>query len=305
MNLLTRCLPAVVILAGLVGCGSPAKYDETKHDASTAATEASGYWKKDGWWSLPKEASKKIAIAEFTVEYVTNRDAVVGDNQLGLLTVARIAGAGRREYAFDDTLKGTLPSELYESFVSALQQKGYEVVPMSQVAATKGLQSVKVGESGVTKGGGYSHGFTGGDGKQKFEIYPVVGLPRIKDGMFDAGKNAQGITSMMAEVGADTALRVHMRVGLHKGQATAEAGSTISVISGLKAVQNKDKTDYWAKVYGSLHSSRTMYFPDSVVDSKEYEAFKGDVYQVNSSLYRPAVSKLMAGYSVMAVEQIK
>lgn len=262
--------------------------------------EASKHWSRDGY-ERKKVTGKRVAIVEFTVDYITKRDAKVGGNNLGLGMVAGLAGMGKREYEFEESLRTSLPDEIYDKFVAALRAQGFDVVSKEAVANSQAIEGVKEGKAGVEKsGGGYYHGFFGGKGSQKVRIYPVSGLPRIKDGMFDAGKNMQAVTAVMAELGADIGMRVHMRVGLNDGRATAEEGSVISLIGAPKAQTAGGKTQYWAQTWGTMASKKTLKSDDKVVDSKEFEAFKGNVFTVNSALYRSAILDLISRYSDMA-----
>lgn len=334
------CLSAAVLIS-LVGCGAPQKFDESKYStssstggttsssltadskassttaASSSATAAgttpvpasvpgaSSHWKKEGWWSMPKNAGNKIAIVEFTVDYVTSRDKVLGKNQLNLMTVARVAGVGRREYNFDESLKTSLPDQLYAEFVNKLQAQGYEVVSMDEVAAAIERAEMVEGKAGVKKGGTYYHGFLSGGGKQKVQIYPVSGLPRLYDGFFTFGKNARAMGNVMGDLGAGTALRVHMRLGLHNGKATAEAGSSIDVFTGLESYELSGKKNYYCKTFGKIQGHNTLYYDSPVVDEKRFEAFKGNVWDVNSEDYAAAIRKFYPTYAAMGLSFLK
>lgn len=286
----------------LIGCG-PKKYDAAAmSNPGLAVDQAGKYWKKNGWWSMPENAGKKVAIVEFNVEYVLARDHKYGNNQLNLATLARVAGVGRRNYEFPEELKTSLPNELYDMFVAELTRQGFTVVPKATVSAAPALAKVNEGEEGAKKSG------TSESEQGKVQLYSVDGLPRAHAGFlsFNAGGNYQAHAMVVHQVGADIGLRVKMRVGLHKGKATADEQSTIDVITGVSTYEGLGgKLNASAKVIGNVSSKQTLYYEVPVVDDKKFEAFKGDVYVVNADDYRDAISKMFPAFAAMGVHKFQ
>jgi len=109
----------------------------------------------------------------------------------------------------------------------------------------------------------------------------------------------------MQETGSDIALRVHMIVGLHKGQATVDEGSNIQVYAGLKNWGTEARPTWGNKVNGLLVSTKSIYRTEPVIDDKKFEAGKGNVYYVNEGDFKNAVLEIYRPYVVMAVERLQ
>jgi len=178
----------------LMGCGGPKKFDSASlSEPSQARTQSNSYWSKQGWWSLPKDGGRKVAITEFTVQYVTNREENMSRNRLGLLMVAEMTGVGKRKYEFEDGFKAKLPTDLYNTFVKELEAAGFTVAPMSAVTSAAAMDKVSAGEEGARKGMSQGGGFFKSDTKQKGELYSVEGLNRMYGGVMglNEAKHAQ------------------------------------------------------------------------------------------------------------------
>lgn len=321
-------LPVVCCLL-LTGCGEPKAYDGGSSFQSTPSTtgtapvtasnakatttpssavmkEAGKYWKRDGK-KVDVAKTKRVLIAEFGVVFVTSRDHKIGNNSLSLGTMMRIAGVGRREYAFDSQFKASYPTQLYNQFVKQLEAQGYEVIPVEQTLASKAMEGIEVGKAGAKKSGSYYHGFFGGDGSQKVEIYPAAGLDRMGAGFLGFGemKNMKSVNAAMGELKADMALRVLVGVGLHNGKATLEPGSTIRAFSNLKASKMPDGSmTYWPDATTYLTSKETLYYDTPVVDQKKFEAFKGNVWEVNEGQYAAAINHVFPSFATNGIVKL-
>jgi len=310
-SMMMRCSTAVMVVMAMgfgLGCGGPKKFDSASlASPQQVQSQADSYWKKEGWWSLPKESGKKVVISEFVVQYVTDRSENMSNNQLGLLMAAELAGVGKRKYEFEDGFKAKLPTDLYNTFVQELEAAGFTVVPMNQVAQSAALSNITAGEEGARKGMSQGGGLFQSDTKQKGELYSVAGLSRMYAGVMglNEARNVQVQAALMAETGSDIALRVHMIVGLHKGQATVDEGSNLRVYAGLKNWGTESKPNYGSKVSGMLLSSKTIYRTEPVVDDKKFQAGKGNVYQVNEADYRDAVLEIYKPYVAMGVHRLQ
>ena len=325
------CLP---VLAGLLltACNEPEAYNgsssfqstpskqssqstQVQSNTSSASTsasksqisEAGKYWKRDGKKVDPTK-TKRVMIAEFGVVFVTARDHKIGNNSLSLGTMMRIAGVGRREYKFDDAFKISYPTQLYNAFVKQLEADGYEGIPVDTVVASQSLQEIESAKVGGKTRGNYYHGFFGGKGSQKAEIYPAAGLDRMGAGFlgFGEAKNMKAVNNAMGELKADMALRVLIGVGLINGKACLEPGSSIRAFSDLKSSKMPDGSmTYWPQATTTLHSKKTLFYDSPVIDQKKFEAFKGKVWQVNEAQYANAINKIFPSFADMGLIKLE
>ncbi len=269
-------------------------------------SDAGKYWKRDGK-KVDKAKTKRVMIAEFGVVFITSRDHKIGNNTLSLGTMMRIAGVGRREYQFDDAFKVSYPTQLYNAFVKQLEADGYEVIPVDTVVSCKSLQEIETAKVGGKTRGNYYHGFFGGKGSQKAEIYPAAGLDRMGAGFlgFGEAKNMKAVNNAMGELKADMALRVLIGVGLINGKACLEPGSSIRAFSDLKSSKMPDgKMSYWPQAHTTLHSKKTLFYDTPVVDQTKFEAFKGKVWQVNEAQYANAINNIFPSFADMGLMKL-
>lgn len=262
-------------------------------------SEAGKYWKRDGKKVDPAK-TKRVLIAEFGVVFVTNRDHKIGNNSLSLGTMMRIAGVGRREYQYEDSFKINYPTQLYQQFVKQLEAQGYEVIPVQDVLASEAMKKVESAKVGGTTRGSYYHGFFGGDGSQKAEIYPAAGLERMGAGFLGFGEanNMKAVNAAMGELNADMGLRILIGVGLINGKACLEPGSSIRAFSDLKSSKMPNGTiNYWPQVNTTLSSKKTLFYDTPVIDEAKFQAFKGKVWQVNETQYANAINQVFPSFA--------
>lgn len=282
----------------------------TTHSSVTpskaALSEAGKYWKRSGK-KVDVAKTKRVLIAEFGVVFVTSRDHKIGNNSLSLGTMMRIAGVGRREYKFDDTFKANYPTELYKQFVKQLESQGYEVISLEDTLACKALEGIEKGKTGSKKRGNYYHGFFGGKGSQKVEIYPAAGMDAMGAGFlgFGEAKNVKAVNNAMGELNADMGMRVLIGVGLINGKACLEPGSSIRAFSNLKSSKMPDGTmTYWPNTNTTLTSKKTLFYDTPVVDKTQFEAFKGKVWQVNENQYANAINQVFPSFANQSIMKL-
>jgi hypothetical protein len=294
-------------LVVVAGCGGSKQFKtETLNSAEAVDAQAGKYWKREGWWKLPATA-KKVAITEFTVEFVT----AVGTQSegLGIVPIMQMAGVGKKQYQYDEAMMQTLPTELYDLYVQELSKAGFEVVPAQAVREAPSYQKVKLSEEGdktkssSTSGHGWRHHHT-----QRGELYSAHGLVAADDSWFASGKNAINTLNAIGEVGADTGLRVRMKVGLDdKGRATFWPGATVYAFGDVKLSKwsTPEKPAYEFKVSGVMTSKQMLYFSEPVVDSKEFQAFKGDVFHVQGAPFATAVRGVFPQFASLCVYALR
>ncbi|HAI14013.1 MAG TPA: hypothetical protein DCM28_20075 [Phycisphaerales bacterium] len=274
--------------------------------SSADLKEAGNYWKREGK-KVDITKTKRVLIAEFGVVFVTSRDHKIGNNSLSLGTMMRIAGVGRREYKFDDSFKAEYPTQLYNQYVKHLESQGYEVISLEDTLACKALEDIEKGKAGSKKSGNYYHGFFGGKGSQKAEIYPAAGMDQMGAGFLGLGesKNMKAVNAAMGELKADMAIRVLIGVGLFKGQACLEPGSSIRAFSNLKSSKMPNGTmNYWPQSYTTLTSKKTLFYDKPVVDQTEFKAFKGKVWNVNEAQFASAINQVFPKFATQGIMKL-
>jgi len=298
----------LVLAAGLFAfpaCTSKEFQTAGLTDDAQIEQEASQYWKRDGWWKLP-ESAEKVAITEFTVEFVT---ATGVENQgFGLIRMAQELGAGKRAYAYPESTKRDLPETLYGQYVAALEEAGFDVVPVGQVTATEGYQALKTRDEGERVKTSSSQGaLVKQSVRQAGELYSAHGLVARDDGWFNAGGNQQNEVNAVGQAGADTGLRVRVKVGVDKqGRAALYPGSNTFVTSKVEPSKwVKDQDAYMAGMTGGMTSKQTLYFSEPIVSDKEFAAFKGDVYQVDGGQLASAVEEVFPTFARLNIAAMR
>ena len=255
---------------------------------------------------------KRVAISQFSVEFVTENTNKSGASAISVLGALEMAGVGKRKREFAEDFKQQLPNPLYESFVSALKAEGFDVVPVEELQRQPAFADMKRAAAGGEYGQGSRTGnvFSSMRGSEsaKLQVYPVSSLPMLDDSWFNGGDNIRAEWKMAGDTGAQAVIRVRMRVGLDDdGHAVLGGGSTISVAYEPEKQQwqmNKP-ADWIYKQRHSLASQGSMRDDVSVVDSKEFQMFKGDIYQVNGPKFQESVMKMYPTYAHMAAILLK
>ncbi|MBI1370226.1 MAG: hypothetical protein GC162_16440 [Planctomycetes bacterium] len=299
---------AAGMMFGLTSCGPKAFNTASLNTEDDYQSQASTYWKKEGWWSLPA-GTKKIAITEFSVEYVTKTGSQ--DYNAGLIAMAQLAGVGKKEYKFDEQMKQTLPTELYKQYVAELTKRGYEVLPSSALWNTPTYKKITTTEQGGTIKTGQSTGnvFSDRVGRsyQHGQVYVAADTIIVDMGFFASFGNPMGKEmAAVGEAGADTGLHIRIKAGIDdKGRAVLWPGSIIMVYAGVNNANSADNPVYVSKTTGSVVSKEMLYFSDPVINSKEFEAFKGDIYDVQPGPYADAVKKVFPKFAALSIYSMR
>jgi hypothetical protein len=291
------------LAAAVAGCGGPTKYEQAQFsDASAIHKQAGGYWKRDGFWGGLPASVNKVAITEFSVEYVTQNKNKSGASAISILGAAEMMGMGKRKRVFTEEFKEQFPARMYEGFVAALKEEGIEAAPMEAVTghpAFKELSGAKPGKS---------FGASGKYNSAKIEVYPVAGLPVVDDGWFKGVGNAKAEAALVYETGSQAGLRVRIRVALDDdGRAVLDAGSTIRAIyDPQKTTAGFDKqTVYYMKGSGTTWSKAAMRDDVPVITAKEFKAFQGDVYTIDGPKFEASILRMYPAYARMAAATLR
>lgn len=189
-------LTALLAFTGCAGTSAPS----VSGDVLDVSALAKDFWRVD----VPTEKSKgppakRIAIVEFTVEYVED-------------------GAN-----FSRSMELELPGVLYQGFVQTLPEfdrYSLALADVSDSAAYARLSGTRLDDVQILPAS------AGGDVATR--RCPVDGLLALDDG--DAKTDA-AIVDLLDELEADEALQVRLRVGIRDGRASIEKGSSFRGVS--------------------------------------------------------------------------
>ena len=253
-------LPFFLVLAGCAG--TPERVN-VKSLQSRSSVER---WAKKFWDVVdsPKASGAKkpkVAIAEFSINYVGNtQDSATQDVNLS------------RGLAVE------LPSILYQAFVDTMLEFDAEAIPLESVsesAAYARLQGTQLSDIDLVEGNITDY------------TYPVDGLRVIQS---DQSRAQEALTSLLAEVGADTVLQVRLKVGLHGGHAVIAKGSTFRVT-------NKHGT-------GLLKSKMAVISEGPVLD-RNAQKLDSSTLHINSAHFTKEVQEVFRPYISMALHVTK
>lgn len=281
MNALKRkfaIMAAAICMLALVGCATnPGQGPVVASAVSTPeqmAQQAKGFWLNHNVPPFHRSSSRKVALAELTVEFVTDRLEMARDANLSAPYV-------RRSTDFGEGLKLELPGMLYQMLEEEGDMNLIAIPVVAEANAYQRLKGTQMGERAIS----YRLGVVGSDaGRPKqASLYTVDGLRVIDPTQDDVEKIS---SDLLKELGADVVFRIRLRVGVYQGRATIEAGSVIDVVGPSQV--------------GDLESMRTLISDDDVLDVSAGQAASQPVYTVNSAKFRDAVRRLVVPYLTMA-----
>jgi hypothetical protein len=291
--MITRAAGLTVIAMVMIGCHqAPTSFDPAASESALAAEE---YWQAVDIDQIHASPVRRVIITEFNVEFVKDRLTSMnsqGESVVGApdLTGVSLIGLGRQQLALDLRTKSVMAGDLYWQFVRLLQSAGYEVVTKVAIRASEQYQQFHAAQPGSGSLLTLFNivGTDTGTPKQ-FEVYPAHGLKAITgvDGVESVEEAEQ---RLLDELDADLSLRVRFRVGLYGAHATVEAGSLIRAATRSGA--------------GGLVARRSLVNTDPVVANSEFQLLAGEVYTVDSLVYRQSVAQVFDAYAGMAIEQL-
>jgi hypothetical protein len=283
---------SVVLVLAIFFAGCHAAPKSMPDPDKLATAPASEYWKAD---RVPQiRAGAKLAILEFSVEYVTEKIESPTESQPEIFAadygaagfVLTSAGVGKKTLSLDKELMASLPNEFYSVFVDELREAGYEVVPTETLRAAKSFKYFKSFKPGFSHAGQRLNPMGADTGNIKAtKVHPADGLIVLKN----AGRMriADAEASLAQELGADAVMRVRFRVGLFRGRPTIEAGSKITVTT--------------IGATGSIHSTRSIVSEKCICEKGSFRFFRGLVYTPDVAQYRECLVPMFPWYSRMAV----
>ncbi len=301
----SRFTAVTAVAMGLLlgGCYSaPSHVAALKLDAPEGlVVQAPKYWDAKGLSTQAFAARPKVAIVEFSVEYVVEKRLglfgsrpVADAGEISLTGgVADIVGFGRETFELDDATMQSLPAAIQPHFEQRLTDAGFEVLSADRVTKSAAFKTL----AGPKPGALYPilfHNLFGSDtGRPKeIRIYPASNL-KILDGDSQAQRTA--VREILAQCGADIGLIVRVRVGADDGYASIEQDSEIRVISAGEP----------GAPAGRLTAMRSILSDATITKTDGFELFSGSVTRADPALYKAELSSIVGPFMGMAITTLR
>ncbi|MEW6251584.1 MAG: hypothetical protein AB1716_13125 [Planctomycetota bacterium] len=281
----------VALLA--VGCSAPPPARQTTRvrdlESPAARREAAQlFWRRADVPDLRGHGYRRIAIAEFVVEFVTAKRELTADLEEYFRQnpgVQRPGGAVQNvEVVYPNEYD--YPATLYQLCCDDLKQRGFEVVPAAEVARAAAYQRFEVEPEDKTvelKDTDVGPSDTGRVRRLSLRSLPGLSIIRgAGDQAFEAAAEA-----LRRELHADVVLCVRVRAGTFSGHATLERGSRVRVVA--------------PDVAGTLSAERSLVSEEWVV-AESRAVLGGWQLRVNLPKYQRAVAALFPVYIAMAFD---
>lgn len=275
--------------AAEVGFGGPA----------SLAAHAPTYWKGSDLPSSGFAARPRVAVLEFSVEYVTTKklglfgSRPIADVQEFSITggAAHLAGLGREKLELDEGTMRQLPSALEKQFERTLELAGFDVIGPDRVAASPAFAALVTLTPGEPYAGQFLSPVGSDTGRPKeIRVFPAEGLKILPR---EAENQTLDLRRVLAETGGELGLIVRVRVGADEGFASIERDSHIRVVTASGEVQ------------GRLTALHSILSDGRIAADESFRLFSGSVTTADAALYREEVQRLAEPFLGMAVAELR
>ncbi len=289
---------AVVFAAlWLTGCRSaPTNLDAGLETDRQVTTQAGDFWRRD---SLPPlhgydGVDPQHAMIEFAVEFVQEKVETPFGNQVfavppSLFGIgAETIGFGKKQVEFSIADRDRLAALAYRIFVDEMTRRNFSLVPqrlVQDVPAMDRFVTAERGSSGLLLKINFLASDTGRT--REVRIVPAPGFGVITN---SRGGDVTAVERTVREqLGVERVIRVRLRLGVYRGYASFEAGSTMRVVG----------RDY----EGVLTAQRSLLSADPVVEA-DFTLLRGDVYRVDGDAFAQAMQKTLPTFIGLAAEAV-
>lgn len=289
---LNRFAPLFLIVVILVaGCHkAPVTLQESRLlDAPQDEELRDTYWKRQSPPPLCDGAGRRLVIAEFGVQFVTQKMKALGIDQpivgipLGFVGVAIwLLGFERNNVVFAESTLEELPDMLYADFAADMQSRGFDVVPANTVTSAAAYSKLKTADERKSALTYQLNPAATDTGRMKaFTITTPDALPLING--VKKGEKIDEVAEMLRhELQADVLMRVLVRVGVYRGRATVEYDTRIETLT--------DSGD------GTFQAIRSVISEDTVIDRNKWQLIIGETEDVNGMQYENSLRKLFVPF---------
>lgn len=292
--ILLVCFPCLMLSHG---CSSGPKSVSAAdlRNESVRRRVASEFWIRQDLPKVRRSRNPRVAITEFTVEFVTERLVTPTDG--GPLTDSPIVsplaegigltGLAKANYTFSDELKREVTDMIYAQFCGLLLQRDFQVLERSEVSGAMAYgQFVLAEEQTVRSLDPLAAGSDTGRVKA-IELQPVSGLAVIDRAEGEALEAVEA--KLINELNADVSLRVRIRIGVHHDRATLERGSIVSVVG----------SDF----IGSVAAIQSITSDTPVVCERRFLPVEGETSTVDDIDFLIAMQETFPLWMMMAFER--
>lgn len=268
-----------IVVTGTCGCASskssqsfaapPVVGAKDLADPEARAKYANAYWKRHDVPLLRPYNYKSVAIAEFAVEFVTQK----------------MEESKKLDVVYPQYLVNSLPDELYAAFVKELKDRGLTVTDTNDVFRSRPYMRFKVSRVLESVKMSNDAGAASDTGRIKqLAIYSISGLGVIEGA---GGADIESVEAeLLEELNVDVILRIRIRVGVLDGHASMDRGSIIWVLS--------------RHVAGNLIADRSLVSDIQVIDTEKNPMMQSRSVNVSVSRYSAAMRELFDALIGMA-----
>jgi hypothetical protein len=287
-------LAAAVAL--LAGCKSaPTNLDNAELETDRAVYQKSDdYWRRD---SLPPlhgydGVAPQHALIEFAVEFVQEKIETPFKSQVIAVPpslfgiAAETIGFGKKQVEFSVADRERLAALAYRIFVDEMTRRGVTLVPQRLVQDAPAMENFSFAQKDSSSLLLKINFFASDTGRtREVRVVPAPGFGVITDAV---GGNIVAVEQQVREqLGVERVIRTRLRMGVFRGYASFEAGSSVWVVG----------RDY----EGILTAQRSLLSTDPVVEA-DFALLRGDVYRVDGDAYAKAMEKTLPTFFGLAAE---
>ena len=284
-NHLAHGVLLILLAAVMIGCKKPPDtYRESElADPEIVRLASTKYWRRTNFPRLTMSDSRRVAMVDFTVEFVTEMleaptwKGPDDEEEKPEAKALRLGHFKPKKVIFDSDFRQQLTDEIYAILVRELEKTSRQIVPAAEITASQSYQLAKTVAGPQTMLLGQIHredpDFSY---PRKVLVHAAGGLRIFKKTPND--RAAQIAVALLREIGADVAVRARFRVGVHRGRATIKRGSRVWVLS--------------RRVRGNMILKRTLLSDTRVVTDDDFRLVNPDDYTVDSEKYLATMRRL-------------
>lgn len=222
---------AAVLACVAGGCTqAPRQLETSALGTRQGAAEAAETFWRDA--APPVRPGTRVAVVEFAVEIVTEKDESAFNRQLAVLPPIPIGigvnalGPGRKRFDFGDDFPQELAGALYEAFAELAAREGLTLIPPAEVQAAGAFERIPAAPDAELSINRTLNLVAIDAGRiKKAVVVPVAGTRLVQD----QPGIAEPQRDLLGQLGAGAALRVHFRIGTFKDRVAVMQGSAVHV----------------------------------------------------------------------------